>query len=1099
MSSGKGTSIVLDFDSNLRSSLAHLPPSIHNALLSRDIPPQSIVLQVSRNQSTSKDQDQQSDSDEDDEDTPSRESSECRRDSIYLGWSGQSSNIDSTLTLSSSLADLFHPRADPSSSSSSYTLTLLRSPPLPTATRVDLTPLTPDDWELLSQNAGAVEDNMLSQVRGVNRGGRVCIFVGPNRSQHCWFRVDSTEPQTSNRRVSKKSLPRAVRLGTDTEVVIAPRTRQSQAETLAKEQHAINGNKPSSATSSVNSKLAARTALKHRIFKVLPVETRPAMDGDDDTDLDGDTPIAIIGIDQGELEWSLLSTAFGNNISASASEWLKATIHIQSCPSAPSIRPLDCHAPNASQATAANHSPTSTAYLVRSPTTKSSRWIWFNAALRNKLGGRVGVGETVCFSAPPPGSDTTKPPPVRDISTSSNTSPQTLPTTPSIAGVTTLLSSLESHIRTSISSHSLHSSDTSSNILLYGSSGTGKTSILKVLSSRLSSTRTIIPLYIDCTSLSELRISQLKTTFQEWRDALDWYAQGTGRHSSIATVLLLDNLDRVLIPEVENVDPSRARTIAELFIQYVSPQAASKNGGLTMVMGTANSSTSLHKLLVEKHFWNETLAIKSPGKAERSEILAHLVKVKVEQSKLAMKEDHNGKEREATLEADPSLNYIQLSSQTEGYLPADLVDLVDRAIYRAAVRASDTLPSKSSSLKITYGDFQSAQENFTPLSLRSLSLSSSTISWSSIGGLQETRRVLRETLEFPSRYAQIFASCPLRLRSGLLLYGYPGCGKTMLASAVAKECGANFVSVKGPEILNKYIGASEKSIRDLFERASAAKPCVLFFDEFDSIAPKRGHDSTGVTDRVVNQLLTQMDGAEGLDGVYVLAATSRPDLIDSALLRPGRLDKSLLCDMPSEADRVEILEAVVRSGKMQIHEEVKWKEWTSRLEGFSGADLQAFIYNAHLEVVYQGIANVQSQQSQGSEKETTKSGSKLRFVEIKPRTESDSSAKETIRSGAETQALQRRIELALQNSRPSPIITTTTTSKQLPTTTKQVHTITNAHLEKSLSSMRPSVPLSERMRLNSIYREFSGDNSRSTEFKNGDDVSRAVGARESLM
>lgn len=197
-------------------------------------------------------------------------------------------------------------------------------------------------------------------------------------------------------------------------------------------------------------------------------------------------------------------------------------------------------------------------------------------------------------------------------------------------------------------------------------------------------------------------------------------------------------------------------------------------------------------------------------------------------------------------------------------------------------------------------------------------------------GLHEARRILRETLEWPTKYAQIFANCPLRLRSGILLYGYPGCGKTLLASAVAKECGLNFISVKGPEILNKYIGASEKSVRDLFERASAAKPCVLFFDEFDSIAPKRyvvlyldiilfsrvssrdqadrcrGHDSTGVTDRVVNQMLTEMDGAQGLDGVYVLAATSRPDLIDPALLRPGRLDKAVFCDMPDLTDRLEV-------------------------------------------------------------------------------------------------------------------------------------------------------------------------------------------------
>ncbi|KIO34777.1 hypothetical protein M407DRAFT_64085, partial [Tulasnella calospora MUT 4182] len=187
-----------------------------------------------------------------------------------------------------------------------------------------------------------------------------------------------------------------------------------------------------------------------------------------------------------------------------------------------------------------------------------------------------------------------------------------------------------------------------------------------------------------------------------------------------------------------------------------------------------------------------------------------------------------------------------------------------------------------------------------------------------------------------------------------LLYGFPGCGKTLLASAVAKECGLNFISVKGPELLNKYIGASEKSVRDIFERATAAKPCVLFFDEFDSIAPKRGHDSTGVTDRVVNQMLTQMDGAEGLEGVYVLAATSRPDLIDPALLRPGRLDKSLLCNMPDEEERLEILQAL--SQKISISDSVSLRALAEETEGYSGADLQAIMYNAHLEVVHEAVA-----------------------------------------------------------------------------------------------------------------------------------------------
>ncbi|OUM60389.1 hypothetical protein PIROE2DRAFT_32646, partial [Piromyces sp. E2] len=184
----------------------------------------------------------------------------------------------------------------------------------------------------------------------------------------------------------------------------------------------------------------------------------------------------------------------------------------------------------------------------------------------------------------------------------------------------------------------------------------------------------------------------------------------------------------------------------------------------------------------------------------------------------------------------------------------------------------------------------------------------------------------------------------------------PGCGKTLLASAVAKECGLNFISVKGPELLNKYIGASEKSVRDLFERAQAAKPCVLFFDEFDAIAPRRGHDNTGVTDRVVNQMLTQMDGAEGLDGVYVLAATSRPDLIDPALLRPGRLDKSLLCNMPDLEERIDILNALSR--KLELGPSVDVTELAKKCEGYSGADLQALLYNAHLEAIHEQLNRV---------------------------------------------------------------------------------------------------------------------------------------------
>jgi peroxin-1 len=179
---------------------------------------------------------------------------------------------------------------------------------------------------------------------------------------------------------------------------------------------------------------------------------------------------------------------------------------------------------------------------------------------------------------------------------------------------------------------------------------------------------------------------------------------------------------------------------------------------------------------------------------------------------------------------------------------------------------------------------------------------------SDVGGLLCAKTTLMETLVWPTTYQAIYKAVGIRMPRGILLYGVPGTGKTLLAEAVASSSGLNYIPVKGPELLSKYIGASEANVRDVFQRAAAARPCLIFFDEFESLAPRRGHDSTGVTDRVVNQLLTQLDGVEGFaEGVYILAATSRPDLIDPALLRPGRLDKSILCPMPGEEDRLDIL------------------------------------------------------------------------------------------------------------------------------------------------------------------------------------------------
>lgn len=341
----------------------------------------------------------------------------------------------------------------------------------------------------------------------------------------------------------------------------------------------------------------------------------------------------------------------------------------------------------------------------------------------------------------------------------------------------------------------------------------------------------------------------------------------------------------------------------------------------------AQSAASVHADLQHPHFFRTCISCPAPNRKSRGEILS--------------------KALTSRGIAVDTIDFATIALRTEGYLGADLHQLVERAFYVSSTRlieaasaaagllsSATTTPSSSppgsprsraptlsvsshstqsgiiavdhGAPKMTTQDILKAMEDFVPASLKGVTLQKSAVSWEDIGGLAQVRDTLKQTLEWPTKYSFLFKSTPIRQRSGILLYGPSGCGKTLLASAIAKECGLNFISVKGPELLNKYIGASEQSVRDMFGRASAAAPCILFFDEFDAIAPRRGHDNTGVTDRVVNQFLTQLDGVEVIEGVYVLAATSRPDLIDPALLRPGRLDKCLFVGIPNREERIDV-------------------------------------------------------------------------------------------------------------------------------------------------------------------------------------------------
>jgi len=308
-----------------------------------------------------------------------------------------------------------------------------------------------------------------------------------------------------------------------------------------------------------------------------------------------------------------------------------------------------------------------------------------------------------------------------------------------------------------------------------------------------------------------------------------------------------------------------------------------------------------------------------------------------------------------------------LAARLEGCTLSDLELLTTRALHAAVNRTLSSLPPSPSlppSLDprpaLLPSDFTIALEGFTAASLRNARLSSSSTTWADVGGLRAIKDEVRDVLETPVKFAPLYSRLPTRLPTGLLLYGPPGCGKTLLAGAVAKECGLNFISVKGPEVLDKYIGASEAAVRTLFARATAAAPCVLFFDEFEALAPRRGNDNTGVTDRVVNQLLTFLDGVEGRSGVYVMGATSRPDMVDPALLRPGRLDRQLYLGFPNAEERGEILRAVAR--KMELTSEaVMALDEVAKEEGaelLTGADLQALVSTAQLQAVHDKLAGL---------------------------------------------------------------------------------------------------------------------------------------------
>lgn len=337
-----------------------------------------------------------------------------------------------------------------------------------------------------------------------------------------------------------------------------------------------------------------------------------------------------------------------------------------------------------------------------------------------------------------------------------------------------------------------------------------------------------------------------------------------------------------------------------------------ETGAQVLVIASCSDAATLPKLLRATGRLDHLIEVGTPSAQERRGMIEHMLTVR-------------------GLSYDPAA-MEGMSRRMEGFDSSDLLVVIERAVQAARLSAleprSGAVPAAaatSGTLKVSSEHWDVALDGFQPSAAWEAgaqdSLDTTITGWNDIGGMKDAKEALYEALELPLKFAKLVAKAPLRLRTGVLLYGPPGCGKTHAVRAAVAATGVRFIGVKGPELLNKYIGASEEAVRGVFARAQAAAPCALFFDEFDSIAPQRGSgsDSTGVTERMVNQLLTELDGVEKLQGVCVIAASNRPDLIDAALLRPGRLDRLIYCGLPKITERQEILESLVAKVCMPSH------------------------------------------------------------------------------------------------------------------------------------------------------------------------------------
>ncbi|MEM4720260.1 MAG: AAA family ATPase, partial [Candidatus Bilamarchaeaceae archaeon] len=309
----------------------------------------------------------------------------------------------------------------------------------------------------------------------------------------------------------------------------------------------------------------------------------------------------------------------------------------------------------------------------------------------------------------------------------------------------------------------------------------------------------------------------------------------------------------------------------------------------------------------------------------------------------------------------------EIADMTHGYTGADLSFLTKEAALKALRRMlpvmnieEETIPQEIlEKLKVNKKDFLDAMKEIQPSALREVYIERPNVKWSDIGGLEDVKRTVKEAVELPLKNPKIFEKMGIRPIKGLLLYGPPGTGKTLIAKAVANESEANFIAINGAQILSKYVGESERTLREIFKKARISSPCILFIDEIDAIAPRRsasGEGGTFVTERIVDTLLTEMDGLREMKEIVVIGATNRPDMLDPALLRAGRFDRIIEIPPPDEKGRMEIFK--IHTKMMPLAKEVDLKELAKLTEGYTGADIENLVREAGMAAIRENAKNV---------------------------------------------------------------------------------------------------------------------------------------------